>query len=75
MKTLGVILAIATLGLADHVVDAIAQAGLAATATAIIVLGVGTFCAARAYHADRVDRAYQADREYARSNAVRRVGR
>lgn len=75
MKTLGVILAIATLGLAGHVVEAIAQAGLVATAIIVIVLGVGTFCAARDYHADRVDRAYQADREYARSNAVRRVGR
>jgi heme exporter protein D len=72
MKTLGVLLAIATLGLAGHVVEAIAQAGLAATAIIVIVLGVGTFCAARAYLADQADRA---DREYARNHPAKRVGR
>jgi hypothetical protein len=72
MKTLGVFLAIATLGLAGHVVEAIAQAGLVATATIVIVLGVGTFCAARAYLADQADRA---DRDYARNHPARRANR
>jgi heme exporter protein D len=72
VKTLGVFLAIATLGLAGHVVEAIAHAGLAATAIIVIVLGVGTFFAARAYLADQADRA---DREYARNHPAKRAGR
>ena len=75
MKTLGVLLAFATLGLAGHVVEAIAQAGLAATAITIIVLGVGTFCAARAHLADQADRADRADRDYARNHPAKRAGR